>query len=179
MTAVEIDPEMLTVATRYFGLTLDDRLKVEIQDGIEYLANSVQQDARFKAILFDVDSKDPTLGMSCPPQAFLDKHVLDNAKKLLDNSGIFILNLVCRDDTLRGKVVEELKQVFKYVLSYKLEEDVNEIFYCADNAALNSGDKWQEAMKRSAQEINVLAKKFKLSRVDLVDLEEFVEGLKI
>ncbi|EAT46630.1 AAEL002186-PA [Aedes aegypti] len=179
MVAVEIDPEMQTVATNYFGLTLDERLKVEIKDGIDYLRDCAEQNQHFKAILFDVDSKDPTLGMSCPPQSFLDQRVLENTKKLLGTCGIFILNLVCRDDSLRGKVVDELKQVFKYVLSYKLEEDVNEIFYCADNAALDSGAKWQEAMKRSAQEINALAKKFKLSRDDLVDLEEFVEGLKI
>ncbi|XP_062548546.1 eEF1A lysine and N-terminal methyltransferase homolog [Armigeres subalbatus] len=179
MTAVEIDPEMLTVATNYFGLTLDDRLRVEIKDGMDYLTECVQQDHRFKAILFDVDSKDPTLGMSCPPQAFLEKQVLENTKKLVGTSGVFVLNLVCRDDSLRKKAVDELRRVFKYVLSYKLEEDVNEIFYCADNDALDCGDKWQNAMKRSAQEINTLAKKLKLSSDDLVDLAEFVDGLKI
>ncbi|XP_039447622.1 eEF1A lysine and N-terminal methyltransferase homolog [Culex pipiens pallens] len=179
LVAVEIDPEMLTVATSYFGLALDDRLAVQIRDGIDYLADCVQSSQRFRAILFDVDSKDPTLGMSCPPQAFVERAVLDNAKTLLGADGLFILNLVCRDETLRESVLRELRRVFRYVLSYKLEEDVNEIFYCADNAALDSADKWQEAMKRSAQEINALAKKHKLSREELVDLEEFVQALKI
>lgn len=177
--AVEIDPEMLTVATKYFGLSLDDRLKVEIRDGIDFLEESVDVGRHFKAILFDVDSKDPTLGMSCPPQAFIEQSVLSNARKLVGDDGIFVLNLVCRDESLRGKVVDGLRQVFKYVMSYKLEEDVNEIFYCTDNNALSSGEKWQEAMKESAAEINSLAKKQKLSREDLVDLAEFVHGLKI
>ncbi|XP_055591887.1 eEF1A lysine and N-terminal methyltransferase homolog [Uranotaenia lowii] len=179
LVAVEIDPEMLTVATSYFGLTLDDRLRVEISDGIEYLANCVETSQRFQSILFDVDSKDPTLGMSCPPQSFVDRKVLQNVRTLLGSEGIFILNLVCRDDSLRTKVFAEIKQVFKYVLSYKLEEDVNEIFYCTDNDALDSAEKWQNAMKSSAEQINSLARKNKLSRDDLVELDEFVEALKI
>ncbi|XP_055638617.1 eEF1A lysine and N-terminal methyltransferase homolog isoform X2 [Toxorhynchites rutilus septentrionalis] len=179
LVAVEIDPEMLTVATKYFGLTLDDRLKVEIRDGIDFLKDSAERDRCFRAILFDVDSKDPTLGMSCPPQAFIERDVLCNARKLVGDDGIFVLNLVCRDETLRGKVVEGLRQVFKYVMSYKLEEDVNEIFYCADHEALSSGEKWQEAMKRSAAEINSLARKHKLSRDNLIELGEFVHGLTI
>lgn len=178
--AVDIDPEMLTLATQYFGLKLDERLKVEIKDGIDYLGARAQ-DARghFRVILFDVDSKDSSQGMSCPPAAFVEAIVLENVKKLLKGEGMFILNLVCRDDSLRQGVVDKLKKVFNYVLSYKLEEHVNEIFYCSDNATLNCADKWQEAMKQSANDLNGLAKKAKLSRDDLVDLEEFVQGLRL
>ncbi|XP_058453861.1 eEF1A lysine and N-terminal methyltransferase homolog [Malaya genurostris] len=181
LVAVEIDPEMLSVATNYFGLTLDNRLKVEVKDGLDYLNDGVRagSEEHFKAILIDVDSKDATQGMSCPPKAFVEQPVLENCKKLLAGDGMFVLNLVCRDDCLREKVVEGLKQVFQFVLSYKLEEDVNEIFYCTDNDALDSGASWQAAMKRSAQEINALAKRFRLSGSDLVDLDELVEGLTL
>ncbi|XP_055540802.1 eEF1A lysine and N-terminal methyltransferase homolog [Wyeomyia smithii] len=180
LVAVEIDSEMLSVATQYFGLTPDDRLKVEIKDGIDYLTECAQGASKhFRAILFDVDSKDSSQGMSCPPEAFLEQAVLANVSQLLKGTGIFVLNLVCRDDSLRQQVVEKLKQTFKYVLSYKLEEDVNEIFYCADSAALDCAEKWQRAMKQSAEGLNSLAKKAKLSRVDLVDLPEFMQGLKL
>ncbi|XP_053695220.1 eEF1A lysine and N-terminal methyltransferase homolog [Sabethes cyaneus] len=180
LVAVEIDPEMLSVATQYFGLKLDERLKVEIKDGIDYLAESAQNvNSQWRVILFDVDSKDSSQGMSCPPAAFVEPIVLGNVNKLLRGTGMFILNLVCRDDALRQDTVEKLKTVFKYVLSYKLEEDVNEIFYCSDSAALDCADKWQKAMKQSATDLNGLAKKAKLSRDDLVDLEEFVRGLKL
>lgn len=37
ITAVDIDAAMLTVATNYFGLTSDDRLKVVIDDGLVFL----------------------------------------------------------------------------------------------------------------------------------------------
>lgn len=37
ITAVDIDAAMLTVATNYFGLTCDDKLKVVIDDGLAFL----------------------------------------------------------------------------------------------------------------------------------------------
>lgn len=42
ITAVDIDPSMLTVATDYFGLVQDNRLKVVIDDGIEFLKKAVK-----------------------------------------------------------------------------------------------------------------------------------------
>lgn len=44
-------------------------------------------DDNYDAILFDVDSKDSSLGMSCPPQQFLNATVLDNVKKCLGSKG--------------------------------------------------------------------------------------------
>lgn len=41
----------------------------------------------YKAILFDVDSKDPSVGMSCPPKAFLSKNVLDSVKTCIKDNG--------------------------------------------------------------------------------------------
>lgn len=41
----------------------------------------------YKAILFDVDSKDPSLGMSCPPIQFLDQGVLDAVKSCIRDNG--------------------------------------------------------------------------------------------
>lgn len=49
----------------------------------------------FKSILFDVDSKDSTVGMSCPPVQFLEQEVLDTVKSCIrDNGNNEILNLI-------------------------------------------------------------------------------------
>jgi len=47
MTAVEIDELMLTVAEKYFGLVQSDRLKVEIQDGLDYIKNAADKGKQF------------------------------------------------------------------------------------------------------------------------------------
>lgn len=41
----------------------------------------------FKAILFDVDSKDSTVGMSCPPVQFLEQDVLSTVQSCIRENG--------------------------------------------------------------------------------------------
>jgi hypothetical protein len=40
--------------------------------------------------LFDVDSKDATVGMSCPPPSFVEPEILKNVKEILTDNGISI-----------------------------------------------------------------------------------------
>ena len=42
--------------------------------------------------MFDVDSKDRTLGISCPPPAFIEVHVLESVKASLKPEGLVILD---------------------------------------------------------------------------------------
>lgn len=49
-------------------------------------------------IMLDVDSKDPSVGMSCPPQAFVEEEFLLNIKKLLDNNGMYRITLLQKSD---------------------------------------------------------------------------------
>lgn len=44
--------------------------------------------AQYDAIMFDVDSKDLTLGMSCPPLAFVEKPFLEKVKTILKPEGM-------------------------------------------------------------------------------------------
>lgn len=91
-------------------------------------------------------------------------------------AGIFILNLVCRDEKLRDNVLHDLKKTFKTVVSYKLDEDVNEILYC-QNIEYDA-NKWNETMEKSAKHINDLLKKEE-NTSDSIDLNDFLQQLKI
>lgn len=51
ITAVDIDPSMLTVATDYFGLVQDNRLKVVIDDGIKFLKKAVKNGIFLRSVL--------------------------------------------------------------------------------------------------------------------------------
>lgn len=131
--AVEIDPSMLEVATQWFGFSQSDRMKVHIADGLDYIASLAGGgEARpcYDVIMFDVDSKDPTLGMSCPPPAFVEQSFLQNVKSILTPEGVFILNLVCRDLGLKDSVLAGLKAVFPLLYVRRIEGEVNEILFC-------------------------------------------------
>lgn len=43
--------------------------------------------AQYDAVMFDVDSKDLTVGMSCPPPAFVEKPFLQKVKTILKPEG--------------------------------------------------------------------------------------------
>lgn len=42
----------------------------------------------YDVVMFDVDSKDPTLGMSCPPPAFVEQPFLQRVKRILAPEGV-------------------------------------------------------------------------------------------
>ena len=41
--------------------------------------------------MFDVDSKDPSLGISCPPKAFVESNMLVAVRKLLAPNGEYLI----------------------------------------------------------------------------------------
>ncbi|XP_061439972.1 eEF1A lysine and N-terminal methyltransferase [Rhineura floridana] len=128
---VEIDPAMLEVATCWFGFLPEDRLKVHIADGLIYVDSlAAEASSPYDAIMFDIDSKDSALGMSCPPPAFVEKSFLQKVRAILKTEGIFILNLVCRDTLLRDAVLVTLRETFPLLYSRRIEGEVNEILLC-------------------------------------------------
>lgn len=133
----------------------------------------------FDAILFDVDSKDLKMGMSCPPPAFMTSDVLANVKTLIGNQGLFILNLVCRDEHLRDQTLIGLKSSFPTLCSYKLDEDVNEIIYCTNSEKYTDLSSWKKGFGLSGRKLNDTTKTKRLCKDDVVDLMEFLNELKI
>ncbi|XP_075567158.1 eEF1A lysine and N-terminal methyltransferase isoform X2 [Pelecanus crispus] len=137
IAVVEIDPSMLEVATRWFGFSQGDRMRVHISDGLDYVAKLAAEGtilpsilAQYDAIMFDVDSKDLTVGMSCPPPAFVEKPFLQKVKTILKPGGVFVLNLVCRDARLKESVLATLREVFPLLYARHIEGEVNEILFC-------------------------------------------------
>ncbi|XP_051511192.1 eEF1A lysine and N-terminal methyltransferase isoform X1 [Myxocyprinus asiaticus] len=132
---VELDPAVLEVAQTWFGFQTDERLKVTLGDGLEHIKTLENEGGHsFEVIMFDVDSKDTTLGMSCPPPAFVETSLLQKVYNLLTLRGIFMLNLVCRDSALRTSVLERIQAVFPCVFSRGIEGEVNEVLLCCRSA---------------------------------------------
>lgn len=181
MTAIEIDPSILSIATEFFELNQTKNLEVIIKDGLDYLRETAAEATnKFDAILFDVDSKDTSIGMSCPPKSFLTSEILDAVKKLLKDEGLFILNLVCRDDELKTRVIDDLRRQFPSICSFKLQEDLNEIIYCSKMT--HEEVKWKTMFEKSVKDLNSIACKNKIVENEgdlLIEVTEFIESLKI
>jgi hypothetical protein len=131
LSVVELDESVVTVAQRYFGFDKSDssKLKVHIGDGLA-LAGDEESDGLHAAakeslnfIAVDVDSKDNTVGMSCPPQAFVSVVYLTTLKMLLKPTGLVAINVSARDPAMFDLVIERVKEVFDTVFISRQEEE--------------------------------------------------------
>lgn len=115
MTACELDPTIVQVAEQYFGFKQDERMKVVVADGIEYLAKQAANatpESRFDSILIDVDAKERNVGMSCPPVSFVQESFFKNVYATLNDGGVLAVNISCRDTALFKEILQRLVQVF-------------------------------------------------------------------
>lgn len=178
ITAVEIDEKMLKIATDYFGLILDNRMKVEIADGIQVIKDSALNGKKYKAILFDIDSKDTTVGMSCPPKQFLEISIIKSVAKCLTSGGLFILNLVSRDESIKKTVKHDIKSIFQSLACYSVQDEVNEVIICS----LNEIDdiEWKHILQKA---VSVLSEQMStrklLSDTNMFELSTLMESLHV
>ncbi|XP_023235976.1 methyltransferase-like protein 13 [Centruroides sculpturatus] len=88
---VELDEEILKIAVEWFGLELSEKLKVHIADGIDFINNCAQREEKYDIVMLDVDNKDTSAGISCPPLSFVQEHFLQQIRKLIDSKGRYLI----------------------------------------------------------------------------------------
>ncbi|KAF2363342.1 S-adenosyl-L-methionine-dependent methyltransferase [Trinorchestia longiramus] len=130
LDAVELDEAMVKVAKLYFGFKTSPRLTVFVQDGLDYCAEKANEDAAYDFILLDVDSKDVSVGMSCPPQSFVTPGFLRVMAACLRPGGVAVLNVVCRDSVVWEECTGRIKTVFGRVLCQNVPQEVNRLLFC-------------------------------------------------
>ncbi|TMS20719.1 Methyltransferase-like protein 13 [Larimichthys crocea] len=182
---VELDPVVMDVAKQWFEFRPDDRLTVTLGDGLERICALEKEGGRlFDAIMFDVDNKDSTVGMSCPPAAFVESSILQKVSSLLTSRGVFILNLVCRDSALRKSVSERVSAVFPTILSRKIEGEVNEVLLCCrgeKNKTPTDADRILSSTKQSAKSLQsaLCSNRTGTNSSPHIDIAELLKDLKV
>lgn len=172
--ALEIDLVVYNIAKEAFGLIEDSRLEVRICDGLEYLSNAVKNGDNYDAVVYDIDVKDPSLGLSGPPKAFLAQEVLNNVKSLIGEQGLFLLNFVCRASDVKTEIVDVIKTNFKQLTSLKVAEDINRVLLVRNsNEAIN-----EQLLKQTAVYLNKCTKNSPLIACDVIDVSTLKENIE-
>lgn len=86
---------------------------------------------------------------------------------------------MCRDEKLREQVLIELRQSFRSICSYKLDEDVNEVLYCRNDAAFEDLPAWKSNFEIVAKNLNSVTKDYKISTDEVIDVADFLKELKL
>ncbi|XP_054157698.1 eEF1A lysine and N-terminal methyltransferase-like [Oppia nitens] len=133
---IEIDPAMKDIAGKWFNFRTNNsqannvNVDIELLDGLDYINKLDPLVQSYDAIIFDVDSKDVNVGLSCPPMPFLDIDFIGRIKTILsERNGIFILNLVSRNEDIKLDVYKRLNSVFDITYVYPIYQELNEILF--------------------------------------------------
>jgi hypothetical protein len=112
---------VVQVATQYFGVTVapdnhgDDGnvtgVRIRVGNGLFGCAANDENAATLadaiplppeslSFLVIDVDSKDKTVGMSCPPVSFVETEYLQQISRLLGPDGVLAINVSVRDPAM-------------------------------------------------------------------------------
>lgn len=119
----DIDGEMEKVARSHFGFRCGDKCHVVIAEGMELLARvreriagnstaEAEPASPLDFLFIDVDSKDPSLGMSAPPRSFATKDALELMHAVLRPGGLLAVNVAARSQSMFQEFIAGLRAVF-------------------------------------------------------------------
>lgn len=91
--------------------------------------------------------------------------------------GVFVLNLVCRDEQLKAEVKQRVKKVFGTVICHHIEDEVNEILYALNKENSVDESELKTVWEKNCQLLNKLAKKKSVNNE--IDLVKEIENVNI
>ncbi|KAK0407049.1 hypothetical protein QR680_018968 [Steinernema hermaphroditum] len=133
ITVVELDPTMVELAQRWFGIVENAHRRTVVGDGIKVIEKTARENHTYDVIV--VDACDLSHNLPCPAAGFRDENVIVNIKKLLTPMGCVVVNLLALESETMEKetdsVVELLKSHFPVCVKAWLPDELN-IPVCID-----------------------------------------------
>lgn len=130
LDVVDIDVNMVKVASKWFSFEEDDRMKAHVAEGISFIRERAENDAanKYHVIILDVDDKD-YYDQICPPKPFVETENLENMKRILSPQGVLIVNLLCRNEKRYAEALANIKNIYQSLYRTSIEEEVNDTVY--------------------------------------------------
>ncbi|CAN7993928.1 unnamed protein product [Ixodes hexagonus] len=153
LSVVELDPAVVGVARSWY-LPPDCPINITVDDGLCALNKFAEEGKSFFDVIFlDVDSKDLSEGLTCPPASFLEEAALKCLAATTAPAGkislrVAVMNFVCRNQGLKSEVYERLKIHFSSVLVRKIPDDVNEVLYLRHEEQVVSSGELSDSVKK-------------------------------
>ena len=110
----DIDPTVVEVAHKFFGIQFDDRLKVAIQDGREYL------DRQNPTVKNDIIIVDAGLGSGYMPYRLVTQEFYQLCKNRLSSAGAVVVHLFHKQE-FNAAAVKTIQTVFAQIYICNLE----------------------------------------------------------
>uniref|UniRef100_A0A1I7ZH41 PABS domain-containing protein n=1 Tax=Steinernema glaseri TaxID=37863 RepID=A0A1I7ZH41_9BILA len=140
ITVVELDPTMVELAHRWFGVVEDSHRRTIVADGIDVIRNAAKKNMTYDVVM--LDACDGNRMFPCPAAVFRSDDVIVNIKKILKPMGCVVMNLLAMEgETMEKEIdtaLELLKSHFPVCIKAWLPEDLNIPVVCLPYALQNS-----------------------------------------
>ncbi|KAL7098958.1 hypothetical protein ACP275_09G051800 [Erythranthe tilingii] len=164
---VELDQVVLDVAKEHFGFKEDEKLRVRITDGIQFVRDKADSGAegestsKLDILIVDKDAPNLSSALICPAADFVEESFLQNAKNSLSEEGLFIIRLASRSPAATTAVYSTLKKVFgKSLLYLKLDDDVNEVIFALKNESPITEEDLSKACDELERSLELVTRKW-------------------
>nr|CDJ90167.1 GF15348 [Haemonchus contortus] len=117
ITAVEPHRPTFEMAKKWFSLTPDKLFRVVVEDGIQYLKQSIRTGRQFDFIILDACFIETDHDIHCPSKTFLDETVVDYMAKLIREQGALIVN-VLPNSNYPAQLIEKVKAALRKSFNY-------------------------------------------------------------
>jgi SAM-dependent methyltransferase len=208
LMAIELDPAVVQVAKQYFGVTVapDNQggdggngngekttgVRIRVGNGLFVCAANDEHAATLAGaiplaaesldfLVIDVDSKDKTVGMSCPPVSFVETEYLQQISRLLKPGGVLAINVSARDPAMLQLVCQRVQTVFATVFLSQQDADVNDEDRQDVNVVLFALKETSELPSKSklVERLENFVSKERVDGVVFSDLEESLDDLRL
>lgn len=132
LTVVELDPDVVDLARKWY-LPQVCPMEICVEDGLKTFERLSKEGKTFDLVFVDVDNKDLSEGLTCPPAEFLTEQVLKELAAITKCTGAVVINFVCRNEALKKEVYQRLKKAFCGVYIQKIPDNVNEVLYLSNS----------------------------------------------
>ena len=106
-------------------------------------------------VIIDVNNDNAESDLWCPTKDFIELEFLQKCNLILNESGIFIVNVICRNESLKLQIFEKFKIFWPSIFINKLKKSRNEIVFCTNKSQyfekydFNKDESFTEAANRT------------------------------
>lgn len=141
---VELNPVVIDVARRFFGLEEDARLRVFEDDGARFLA---RKGPEYDFIIVDAFSAEGI------PDAFKDPELHENVRRRLAPEGVAVLNIAFESAEGRARLIQSFARPFKGCALLRGARGTSNVLAVGTPAPLPSEFRFRRRLEQLAREL--------------------------
>lgn len=138
ITAVELDPTVVSIAQKWFNVKNDKTRRTITADGLEFVKRAEKNGDKYDVVF--LDACDSSKSIPCPSKLFRTIEMYNKFSSIVKSTGALIVNILSQEENANevNEIIEDLSQYFGSCLKVSITAEVNIIAICTKQAITDS-----------------------------------------